>query len=196
MKEDRGPVEAALKQAIANGLLDLECRIRRTDGAVRWVVVKGRAEYADGLPIRMGGIVMDITEHRRTEEALRQAQKMEAIGQLTGGVAHDFNNLLTVIVGGLDMIIRRPDQPERVVRLAEAAMTAARRGERLTQQLLAYSRRQILHPADAKSQPNLLLNFKQLAERAAGAAIASPSLTSILRSIPSASIRRSLSLRC
>jgi CheY-like chemotaxis protein len=95
---------------------------------------------------------------------------MEAIGQLTGGIAHDFNNLLTVIVGGLDMMVRRPDQPERVVRLAEAAMTAARRGEQLTQQLLAYSRRQLLHPQTLN--PNrILLNFKQLAERAAGEAI-------------------------
>ena len=113
---------------------------------------------------------MDITERRQTEDALRQAQKMEAIGQLTGGIAHDFNNLLTVIVGGLDMMVRRPDQPERVVRLAEAAMTAARRGEQLTQQLLAYSRRQLLHPQTLN--PNrILLNFKQLAERAAGEAI-------------------------
>ena len=100
----------------------------------------------------MAGIVMDMTERRQTEEALRQAQKMEAIGQLTGGVAHDFNNLLTVIVGGLDMMIRRPDQPERVMRLAEAAMTAARRGEQLTQQLLAFLAPAAAAPADAQSK--------------------------------------------
>ena len=170
LEEDRRAVDVAFKKATESGTLDLDCRIRRNDGAVRWVVVKGRVEYAEGRPIRMAGIVMDITERRQTEDALRQAQKMEAIGQLTGGVAHDFNNLLTVIVGGLDMMIRRPDQPERVVRLAEAAMTAARRGEQLTQQLLAYSRRQLLHPQTLN--PNrLLLNFKQLAERAAGEAI-------------------------
>ena len=170
LEEDRQTVEMGLKKATESGELGFDCRIRRNDGAVRWVVVKGRAEFADGRPSRMAGIVMDITERRQTEDALRQSQKMEAIGQLTGGVAHDFNNLLTVIVGGLDMMIRRPDQPERVVRLAEAAMTAARRGEQLTQQLLAYSRRQLLHPQTLN--PNrLLLNFKQLAERAAGAAI-------------------------
>lgn len=170
LEEDRDAVDTAFKKAAESGALDLDCRIRRNDGAVRWVVVKGRVEYAEGRPTRMAGIVMDITERRQTEAALRQAQKMEAIGQLTGGVAHDFNNLLTVIVGGLDMMIRRPDKPERVVRLAEAAMTAARRGEQLTQQLLAYSRRQLLHPQTLN--PNrLLLNFKQLAERAAGAAI-------------------------
>ena len=101
---------------------------------------------------------------------MRQAQKMEAIGQLTGGVAHDFNNLLTVIVGGLDMVIRRPENTERVLRLAEAAMGAARRGEQLTQQLLAFSRRQMLRPQTLN--PNrLLLDFKPLAERAAGGAI-------------------------
>jgi PAS domain S-box-containing protein len=170
LEDDRRAVDVAFKKATESGTLDLDCRIRRCDGAVRWVVVKGRVEYAEGRPIRMAGIIMDITERRQTEDALRQAQKMEAIGQLTGGIAHDFNNLLTVIVGGLDMIVRRPDQPQRVVRLAEAAMTAARRGEQLTQQLLAYSRRQLLHPQTLN--PNrLLLNFKQLAERAAGDAI-------------------------
>ena len=170
LEDDRRAVDVAFKKATESGTLDLDCRIRRSDGAVRWVVVKGRVEYAEGRPIRMAGIVMDITDRRQTEDALRQAQKMEAIGQLTGGIAHDFNNLLTVIVGGLDMMVRRPDQPERVVRLAEAAMTAARRGEQLTQQLLAYSRRQLLHPQTLN--PNrILLNFKQLAERAAGEAI-------------------------
>jgi nitrogen-specific signal transduction histidine kinase/ActR/RegA family two-component response regulator len=118
----------------------------------------------------MAGIVMDTTERRTAEHTLHQAQKMEAIGQLTGGVAHDFNNLLTVIVGGLDMMIRRPDQAERVVRLAEAAMTAARRGERLTQQLLAFSRRQMLRP-EVLNPNRLLLDFEGLARRAVGEAI-------------------------
>jgi CheY-like chemotaxis protein len=85
-------------------------------------------------------------------------------------VAHDFNNLLTVIVGGLDMMIRKPENTERVVRLAEAAMNAARRGEQLTQQLLAFSRRQMLRPQTIN--PNrLLTEFKPLAERAVGGAL-------------------------
>jgi PAS domain S-box-containing protein len=169
--EDREAAEQAFAQAATSGILLLECRIRRSGGGIRWIAAQGRSEYDDnGRPVRMAGIIMDITERRRTDELLRQAQKMEAIGQLTGGVAHDFNNLLTVIVGGLDMMIRRPDQGERVKRLAEAAMTAARRGEQLTRQLLAFSRRQMLQPETVN--PNrLLLDFKPLAERAGGEAV-------------------------
>ncbi len=171
VEEDRPAVATAFERAAATGRLDLDCRIVRDDGALRWIVAKGRVEYGpDGRPMRMAGIVMDTTERRQTEEQLRQAQKMEAIGQLTGGVAHDFNNLLTVIVGGLDMVIRRPEQTERVVRLAQNAMAAARRGEQLTQQLLAFSRRQMLRPQTLN--PNrLLIDFETLAQRAAGGAV-------------------------
>ncbi|MBX9932669.1 MAG: PAS domain-containing protein [Methylobacterium sp.] len=171
VEEDRLLVEQAFAAAPETGSLDLECRIKRPDGAVRWAALRGQVRFDDeGRPARIAGVLMDRTDQRITEDALRQAQKMEAIGQLTGGVAHDFNNLLTVIVGGLDMIIRRPEQYERVTRLAEAAMTAARRGEQLTQQLLAFSRRQMLRPQTLN--PNrLLLDFKPLAERAAGGAV-------------------------
>ncbi|MDB5513111.1 MAG: sensor hybrid histidine kinase [Enterovirga sp.] len=168
--EDRADVDAALETVVEAGRLDIECRIQRADGAVRWVAVRGQVTYDAGRAVRIAGILLDRTEQRVTEDALRQSQKMEAIGQLTGGVAHDFNNLLTVIVGGLDMILRRPEQPERVMRLAQAAMDAARRGDQLTQQLLTFSRRQMLRPQTLN--PNrLLLDFRTLAERAAGAAI-------------------------
>jgi signal transduction histidine kinase len=80
----------------------------------------------------------------RAHEALRQAQKMEAVGQLTGGIAHDFNNLLQGITGSLDLIRRRPDKPERVRRWSESGLKSAERGARLAAQLLAFSRTQKL----------------------------------------------------
>ena len=86
-----------------------------------------------------------MAERARIEETLRQAQKIEAIGQLTGGIAHDFNNLLMVIAGGLDMLDRRAD-PERRERLMAGMRQAAQRGTALTRQLLAFSRRQSLAP--------------------------------------------------
>jgi signal transduction histidine kinase/ActR/RegA family two-component response regulator len=88
---------------------------------------------------------LEMDERARVEETLRQAQKIEAIGQLTGGVAHDFNNLLMVISGGLDMLDRQTD-PNRRRRLMDGMIQAAQRGASLTKQLLAFSRRQTLRP--------------------------------------------------
>ena len=94
-----------------------------------------------------------IAERERVEESLRHAQRIEAIGQLTGGVAHDFNNLLMVISGGLDMLGRQPD-PARQRRLMDGMRQAAGRGAALTRQLLAFSRRQALQavPVDLRRQ--------------------------------------------
>lgn len=89
-------------------------------------------------------VLRDMAERRRAEETLRQSQKMEAIGQLTGGIAHDFNNLLTAIIGNLDLIRSRSVDNPRIWRLSDHALEAARRGAKLTSQLLAFSRHQRL----------------------------------------------------
>jgi PAS domain S-box-containing protein len=89
----------------------------------------------------------EVAERLKAEEALRQAQKMEAVGQLTGGIAHDFNNLLTIIAGNVELLARHlPEDAQRLRRLAEAANQGARRAAALTQRLLAFSRRQALDP--------------------------------------------------
>jgi signal transduction histidine kinase/CheY-like chemotaxis protein len=87
-------------------------------------------------------VLRDIAERRRAEEMLRQSQKMEAIGQLTGGIAHDFNNLLTAVIGNLDMIRTRAAGSDRLQRMADNALEAARKGAKLSSQLLAFSRSQ------------------------------------------------------
>lgn len=87
-----------------------------------------------------------LAEKAEAQAALLHAQRLESLGRLTGGVAHDFNNLLTVIIGALDVILRNPEDLARRTRLGEAAFAAAKRGERLTAQLLAFARRQPLQP--------------------------------------------------
>ena len=109
-------------------------------------------------------------EAARAGAALRQAQKMEAIGRLTGGVAHDFNNLLMVVTSGFEMIRRRPDDRQRVLKMAEAGMEAAQRGARLTRQLLTFARRQDLRPETVNLNASLL-DFEPLARRAVGEAV-------------------------
>lgn len=90
-------------------------------------------------------LTAEIAEREKAEARLVQAQKMEAIGQLTGGIAHDFNNLLTVVVGSLDLVLRKSGE-EAVLRLVRNALQASERGANLTSQLLAFSRRQRLSP--------------------------------------------------
>ncbi|GAB6842941.1 signal transduction histidine kinase [Methylorubrum rhodinum] len=171
LPEDRAMARAALEGADRADRVDLHCRIRRADGATRWVALRGKA-YLDeaGKAVAMAGVVMDTTRQHEAEDRLNQAQKMEAIGQLTGGVAHDFNNLLTIIVGNLDMIVRKPDNAQRVERLATSAMTAAKRGAEVTEKLLSFSRRQVLRPETVN--PNRLLkDFESLLRRAVGETI-------------------------
>jgi PAS domain S-box-containing protein len=99
---------------------------------------------ADGAIMAIVPEAIDITERRQAEEALRQSQKLEAMGQLTGGVAHDFNNLLTPIVGSLDMLYRQGLGTDRQRRLIEGALQSADRAKVLVQRLLAFARRQPL----------------------------------------------------
>ncbi|MGH7752710.1 MAG: PAS domain S-box protein, partial [Gemmatimonadales bacterium] len=123
--------------------LDWQCR----DGTPITVRVTGRAVLSPaGAPEGFEMIVEDVTERRQLEDQLRQAQKMEAVGRLAGGVAHDFNNLITAIMGYTDLIIRSfsADDPRRTD-VAEIKNIAQRAAD-LTRQLLAYSRRQILTP--------------------------------------------------
>ena len=100
----------------------------------------------DGVPLYRIASSRDITERKRIEEELRHAQKMEAIGTLTGGMAHDFNNLLSVIILNLGVVRMRLDEPHPLRPLVEDAVSAARRGAELTRGLLAFARRQALRP--------------------------------------------------
>jgi PAS domain S-box-containing protein len=101
---------------------------------------------ATGEPVNFATVTRDLREAKRVEEQLRQSQKMEAIGQLTGGVAHDFNNLLMAVVGNLDLLRRHVPAQPKLLRFIDGAMQGAQRGAALTQRLLAFARRQDLQP--------------------------------------------------
>ena len=115
----------------------------------------------------------EITQRERAEEALRQAQKMEAIGQLTGGVAHDFNNLLQVIMGNLEMMLRRHGRraPNRsFVRMGESRCVPPSAAATLTQRLLAFARRQPLAPTPIDAN-QLVAGMSDLLRRTLGEAV-------------------------
>nr|WP_162296243.1 PAS domain S-box protein [Methylorubrum populi] len=141
--------QAALERAVSTGpLTDFENRYRHKEGTPRWIswrtAIEGDLVYAYGRDVtaeRTQGEAL-----RQAEEALRQSQKLEAVGQLTGGVAHDFNNLLTIIRSSVDFL-RRPDLPEeRKSRYLTAVSETVDRAAKLTGQLLAFARRQALKP--------------------------------------------------
>ena len=148
--------------------LSFENRFRARDGSFRlidWTAVP----YDD----RIHAVGRDITEQRVTEEALRQAQKMEAVGQLTGGIAHDFNNLLQGITGGLEIVKRRVAQGRvgELDRFIDGATQAASRAAALTHRLLAFSRRQPLDPKAVRVN-GLIASMEDLLRRTMGENIA------------------------
>jgi PAS domain S-box-containing protein len=112
----------------------------------------------------------EVAERERAEEALRQAQKMEAVGRLTGGIAHDFNNLLTPVIGGLEILTSSLEEP-RLKRLAEAALDSSRRGAKLTTQLLTFSRIQRIKMGPV-SVNQVIENLRQILGHTIGSAIA------------------------
>jgi PAS domain S-box-containing protein len=145
-----------------------EYRIIRPDGAVRQIYRENELIPDEaGEPLYFAGTIQDVTEQHNTERQLRQAQKMEAIGNLTGGMAHDFNNLLGVIIGNLDLTRERTGNDAELQELVGEALEAAWRGAELTRSLLAFSRRQPLRPAQI--DPNeLVANTVRLLGRMLG----------------------------
>jgi PAS domain S-box-containing protein len=121
----------------------------------------------EGAPRMFCSIVTDLTEMRRAEDALRQIQKMDAVGQLTGGVAHDFNNLLMAISSSLAMLEKRLPPDPQVRRLIENAQQGAQRGAALTQRMLAFARRQDLKPEQVDIA-TLTRGMTELIERTLG----------------------------
>lgn len=117
---------------------------RRKDGTI-FPIELSVGEVLSDRPRLFTGFIRDLTSKQRMEQELRQAQKMEAVGQLSGGIAHDFNNLLTVILGNLEMLERRLSAPRDLALIREALQTTEY-GAELTERLLAFSRRGPLHP--------------------------------------------------
>ncbi|MFZ5790852.1 MAG: PAS domain S-box protein [Pseudomonadota bacterium] len=143
--EDRDRTAAAATDAIERNIAPprFENRHMRKDGSIAHVQWSGTWSPEDQLFIV---VARDMTERLQFEERLRQSQRLEAIGQLTGGVAHDFNNLLTVILGNAELLTERLTDQPRLKALAQTSLAAAERGAELTNRLLAFSRRQALEP--------------------------------------------------
>jgi PAS domain S-box-containing protein len=141
---DRQTVLAAIENLAETGHFDLEHAVVRPDGEVRTVRVRCFAIHDDaGKLYRMAGMAQDITESKALESRYLQAQKMEAVGQLAGGVAHDFNNVLTAVIGYGDMLAEALAQNDPLREYVTEMLSAASRAVSLTRQLLAFSRKQI-----------------------------------------------------
>ena len=146
--EDRAQVVEAINRATRTHTdTTIEYRTAWPDGSVHYISAVGHTSFDEaGAPVRGVGIALDVTERRSLEDQFRQAQKMEAVGQLAGGIAHDFNNMLTAILGNAEFLLDdlSTDDPRHAD--VDEIVKAGRRAAGLTHQLLAFSRKQMLAP--------------------------------------------------
>jgi PAS domain S-box-containing protein len=148
--EDREMVSRSVQHALSGtDALNYEFRILLPDGRVRWLADLGRVIMdSGGRPLYLTGICMDVTERKAVEDHLRDTQRLQAVGQLAGGIAHEANNQMSVVLGGAHFLLGRTDLPEAARLDIEQIRLAAERTASITQQLLAFSRRQILQLQD------------------------------------------------
>jgi PAS domain S-box-containing protein len=195
--DDRSWVQEQVNQSVETGEpFNAEYRVLCPDGRYLWVQASGGCEFNEqGEPFRFPGVLIDIHERKTAEESLlkftrnleqrvadevearlaaeeqlRQSQKLEAIGGLTGGVAHDFNNLLQVIAGNLHLLARHEPDNANVQRRVSASIAAVERGAKLSSQLLAFARRQPLSPAVCEPR-QIFDGLAELLQRALGETI-------------------------
>jgi PAS domain S-box-containing protein len=195
--DDVAWVQEQVNQSVQTGSpFNAEYRVLRPDGNYLWVLASGCCEFDEqDEPLRFPGVLIDIHERKIAEESLlkftrnleqrvaaevearlaaeeqlRQSQKLEAIGGLTGGVAHDFNNLLQVIAGNLHLLARHEPDNANVQRRVSASIAAVERGAKLSSQLLAFARRQPLSPAICTPQ-QIFDGVGELLQRALGETI-------------------------
>ena len=146
--DDRPSVEDTLNLGRESGEIDVEYRVLRPDGSIRWLQQKGRVfKGADGKPERAIGFMFDVTQKHKSEDELarlekqlRLAQRLESMGTLAGGIAHDFNNILGAILGYGEMALRDAPKVSRLRRDLTSIMTAGERGRALIDRVLAFSR--------------------------------------------------------
>jgi len=168
--DDRERVEEELKRSLRGPGSDFfsEYRFLSKSGEYRQLLDKALIiRKADGTAVRSIGALVDITDRKLLEDELRQAQKMEAVGRLAGGVAHDFNNLLTVIKGYAELLRNEPGDTGTYQRNLEQISKAADRAAALTRQLLAFSRRQVL-ALEAVDLAEVVSDLQELLQRLLG----------------------------
>ena len=165
--EDRKPIPVSAASG-ENQSMRREIRLRHKDGSYRWFSWSAVPEYE-----RIYHVARDVTEEkaaaealRAAEESLRQAQKMEAVGQLTSGLAHDFNNILSTVLGNLEIVEMHLDD-EALRKMVRAATNAAQRGSKLTDQLLVFARKHRLDP-DTIDLASAIIGTSELLRRTLG----------------------------